>query len=363
MTKDLLAPSPAAVEVTAPARDVRYDLLRITAAFMVVLLHTAGAKWSAVPYNSFDWAVLNVYDSLVRSAVPLFFMLSGAFLLKKEIPLKRLWLKKILPLLLIYAVWSILYAVDAIGLTSLFKTPFSEFLLSATRGSYHLWFLPTLIGLYILQPILHAFTRFADGKYVPYLISCFVIFRIVRETLFAFFGAHESLSLLLTKIPVECTEYAGYILLGYYLANQKRIRVKPAVALTAFFGTAFLAAACGQLHSHLIGTASDILYSSYTLPVFAEAVLLFLCFSNIRPKRIAHSKASAAIEKASALTLGIYLIHPFILTHLEQNLHISPLSFTPVLSVPVIAILAALLSGGITFVMLKIPVVKRIFKL
>lgn len=362
MTKDLLAPPPAAVE-SAPARDVRYDLLRITAAFMVVLLHTAGAKWSAVRYNSFDWAVLNVYDSLVRSAVPLFFMLSGAFLLKKEIPLKRLWLKKILPLLLIYTVWSILYAVDAIGLTALFKTPFSEFLLSAAQGSYHLWFLPTLIGLYMLQPILHAVTRFADGKYVPYLITCFVIFRIVRETLLAFFGAHETLSLLLTKIPVECTEYGGYILLGYYLANQRKIRVKPAAALIAFFGTAFLAAACGQLHSHLIGAASDVLYSSYALPVFAETVLLFLCFENLSPKRLSCPKAAAVIEKTSALTLGIYLIHPFILTHLEQNLHISPLSFTPVLSVPVIAIIATLLSGGITFVMLKIPVVKRIFNL
>ncbi len=361
MTKDLLVPS--AAPAAAPARDVRYDLLRIVAACMVVLLHVSGAKWHAVPHNSVDWAVMNVYDSLVRAAAPLFFMLSGVFLLKKEIGIRRLWLEKILPLLLIYTVWSLLYAVDTIGLTVLLETPFSVFITTAVQGAYHLWFLPTLIGLYILQPILHAIVRFEDGKYVPYLLVCFFVFRIVRETALAFLGQYEIAAALFTKIPVELTEFVGYMLLGHYLANQKTIRLKPPVALLSFLGTAALAAAIGQLHAHLTGAPSDVLYSFYSLPVFAETVLLFLCFSSIRPKRLTHPKAVAAVEKISTLTLGVYLIHPFILTHLEQNLHLSPLSFTPILSVPVIAVIATVLSGAITFVMLKIPLINRLWKL
>ena len=79
-------------------RDYRIDLLRILACLMVVFIHvSAFGMLSGV--GSFNWHIGNIYDSLVRSAVPLFVMISGAFLLSKNISYKEIFSKYILRIL------------------------------------------------------------------------------------------------------------------------------------------------------------------------------------------------------------------------------------------------------------------------
>ena len=67
--------SPSAKE----ARDISIDLIRIIACFMVVMIHTAAYDFDYADPASSQWMAQNVYDSFVRSGVPLFFMLSGIF--------------------------------------------------------------------------------------------------------------------------------------------------------------------------------------------------------------------------------------------------------------------------------------------
>lgn len=71
-------------------RQLHYDLLRIFASFMVVMLHVSAFYWDKIQPQTEQWMALNLFDSAVRSCVPLFFMLSGAFLLAKELPLNKL---------------------------------------------------------------------------------------------------------------------------------------------------------------------------------------------------------------------------------------------------------------------------------
>ncbi len=361
MPNTLTAEKP--ISPATSARDVRYDLLRIVAACMVVLLHTAGAKWDAVPHNSLDWAALNVYNSLVRAAVPLFFMLSGAFLLKKEINIKKLYLKKILPLTVIYVVWSCLYAVDTVGLTYLFRTSPVTLIKTAVESHYHLWFIPALIGLYILLPVLYAVVHYESGKYTRYILFCFFVWQILSATLSAFFPENGLIRSILGIIPVELTQCSGYMFLGHYLANQKQIRIKSRTALLLFFATAAFSAAITQIDALFKGEASDVLYSCFALPVFFEAILLFLCFQNIKTTRFSSPRASAVVTTLSSLTFGIYLIHPFILDKLETIFKLHPLSFSPILSVPAIMLILTVLSAAITLVMTRIPVIKRFWKL
>ena len=58
-------------------REYNMDILRILACFMVVVLHTSAQNWDAVPFISFEWKAFNFYNAMVRSAVPIFFMISG----------------------------------------------------------------------------------------------------------------------------------------------------------------------------------------------------------------------------------------------------------------------------------------------
>ena len=52
---------------------------------MVILIHTFGSL--VVDHSnvgSMEWTIANLIDSLCRPSVPLFFMISGALLLRKE---------------------------------------------------------------------------------------------------------------------------------------------------------------------------------------------------------------------------------------------------------------------------------------
>lgn len=63
-------------------REKNYDILRIIAAFMVISIHVSAESVSyniAMPNSIFSFG--NFFNSFSRFGVPIFIMLSGAFLL------------------------------------------------------------------------------------------------------------------------------------------------------------------------------------------------------------------------------------------------------------------------------------------
>lgn len=65
-------------------RMTKYDILRIVASFSIVLLHVSASYWSVVDVQSGEFAVMTIYNSVTRFAVPIFFMLSGLFLVSPD---------------------------------------------------------------------------------------------------------------------------------------------------------------------------------------------------------------------------------------------------------------------------------------
>lgn len=183
-------------------RQLHYDLLRIFASFMVVMLHVSAFYWDKIQPQTEQWMALNLFDSAVRSCVPLFFMLSGAFLLAKELPLNKLLGKNVLHLAVVWLVWSVLYAVDAIGLPAFFHADAGQIFTAVVNGKYHLWFLPKMIEVYLMVPLLYAGTRMKEGKGLYYLLVLFGLFGILKSTLTVFVYPNPSIQVLLkTKLP------------------------------------------------------------------------------------------------------------------------------------------------------------------
>lgn len=145
-------------------RRTEYDLLRILACVMVVLLHVSAFYWPKLSPDTAQWKALNFYDSIVRSCVPLFFMLSGVFMLHGEMSLKKLCLKNIAHLALVWLVWSILYGIDTLGFPAFFHSAPGKIFTAVVNGKYHLWFLPSMIGIYILAPFLYGLIRLNKEK-------------------------------------------------------------------------------------------------------------------------------------------------------------------------------------------------------
>ena len=139
-------------------RNISYDIIRTTAIFFVVCIHSMGLVNEALSMeSSIGWAHLtNALMGIIYSGVPLFVMLSGALLLGKEEPLKVFLQRRMQRVLIPFLVWSVVvYAIlfwqD--GGRSLTSFVCSYTVKSLTEGVYGIyWYVYMLIGLYAITP-------------------------------------------------------------------------------------------------------------------------------------------------------------------------------------------------------------------
>jgi surface polysaccharide O-acyltransferase-like enzyme len=86
------------------------DILKILSIYAVVLIHSAAPL--LLDFNEpVQWWVGNLYDSLARWCIPVFFMLSGAFIMDKasEDGLSHFLFSRFRRIFLPFLIWSGLY--------------------------------------------------------------------------------------------------------------------------------------------------------------------------------------------------------------------------------------------------------------
>ena len=135
-----------------------WDILRIAAMVFLVIRHSATATFEFVETLGTDWWVSNVYGSLSAWMVPVFLMISGASFLdpNRNVTVDRIYKKNIVRMLCAFGFWAIFYAcynlLSGQDVTDDFLTMFFE-------GHFHLWFIPMIIGMYALTPLLRVVTK------------------------------------------------------------------------------------------------------------------------------------------------------------------------------------------------------------
>ncbi|MBR6976742.1 MAG: acyltransferase family protein, partial [Ottowia sp.] len=140
------------------------DFLRVVATFAVIVIHiSGGAQWQWAN-SSFEWQVFNVYNGLCRWAVPVFFMVSGMFMLDAgrhgggvADNFWRLVRSNIPRMLFILIAWSQFYAVYGHRVLGWPAVSWYDFLFKPV--GIHLWFLYFIILLYIITPFLQVQLR------------------------------------------------------------------------------------------------------------------------------------------------------------------------------------------------------------
>ena len=93
---------------------------------------------------------------------------------KKEKKIKDIFLKNILKLTLIYIIWSMIYYFYDVFINNKDLNLY-YFITSTINGPYHFWYIPTIIGLYVISPIFFKITQNKDAnkifKYIYLLYS------------------------------------------------------------------------------------------------------------------------------------------------------------------------------------------------
>lgn len=339
-----------------PTRAVGYDLLRVTACVMVLILHASAQMWYAVPVNEPDWVALHVWNTLTRASVPIFFLLSGALLLNAPPPGKSLWTKRIPRLVVAYVVWSLLYGIDNMNLSGVLEHPLG-LIDQALVGKFHLWFMPTMIGVYLLLPALYAIAH--DARALRPYLWVFGMFGIVGGTVAALEGLLPwAVSNAFSKVTPELCKCCGYFLLGYALTKVDLARIRRwRWALLALFAvTVALTAWVGVLQSRRVGVAVALLHDNFALPTALEAVCLFLLARTCRIDPA--SRTARVLAWLSGCTLGVYLLHPFVMDVL-QRMGFASTTIPAWVGVPALTVVVGLICFAVTALLRLIPVVGK----
>ena len=263
-------------------RKTNFDLLRIIACLMVILLHTAALKIYYYSHLEVEWKIMNIYDSLVRSAVPIFFMISGAFILgKQNFDFKKFFKKNILKIIIFYIFWSLFYMVDTLDIYTIIHSPLKAINIFID-SKYHLWFIRTLIGIYLIIPFIKSITKL-DDKYIKYYLLLFLIFTVFKRTLIDLFPSKFILNRLFDLFDIPFFSYVGYYILGYYIMNKDTSKLKIRYIAPLFLITVIISSTITYF-TYKDGSLTYPLYNNFSITTFIESILLFIIFKNIKIK-------------------------------------------------------------------------------
>jgi surface polysaccharide O-acyltransferase-like enzyme len=337
--------------------------VRAVAIVLVVLLHTAGAVANPGPAGGLAafWAG-NIYDSLARSGVPLFVLLTGWLLLAPERiaePLGRFFRRRLDRVALPLVTWSLVARIW-IAVRDHHATAWSSFGRDLLAGPvfYHLWYVYVLLGLYLAIPLLRPLAAQATPTLRWYALGLWFLGTAVVP-LWTWWGGPS------IGIPVlVVSTYVGYLLAGAWLGAMPLGRrtaweLGLLFLLAAVWTTVATARLTGDEHLNVI------LYSYDRPNVVVMALGAFVLLTGPQPAAwVARHPVTLALVRAfAASSYGIYLLHPLLLDALGSGVlgvRISGASLPPFIGIPVLAAGLCLVSLGVMTVARRIPVLGRI---
>lgn len=335
-------------------RLVYLDVLRVFAIFGVLVIHIFCDDYP-FSYTSGNWFVALIGDSIVRWAVPVFVMISGALFLnpEKEISIKDILSKKIVRLLGIYVFWTLAYGIVVTCFKMFHQSEaFSiEYLFSP---HFHLWFLPMLMGVYLLIPLLRKIAH--DEKLLKYTLILWAVYVTI-----GFFGFKTSVFRqisVLFEINI-IVGYAGYFLLGYFLSRKMLSKRQRNIVyllgiigvLTTIFGNYFTTVSRGIPY--------DAFWDYLSPNVAAMSMALFVFVKEM--KLCEESGLVKFAESVRKDIFGIYLTHALWL--LLLNISAIRNLTSHIITLPIITVAVFVCSLYTTKLIRKIPVLKKAVEL
>lgn len=352
-------------------RKLHIDLLRIVACISVIMLHSASQYWYEFPVTDKRWMVYNIWDAVSRFGVPVFVMISGMLFLSREgeVNLRKLYCNNIFRLAVAYAVWSIIYGLwDCREWTPGPSVTVRDYVAEIVLGRYHLWFIPMLIGIYILLPVLKTYTDHCSKKNLEYFLILFVVLQIGRSTLgIVQIPTLANVLVQLLDVEMACS-YVGYFVLGYYLYRyrlshvwQVRVYFLGAVSL-------ILAAMVSIRVSLYYGTPKSEAFDSYSVFTFLVTVALFVFFREKISQISWKGYAKKLLTELSANTFGVYLLHLLVIEWLQTKgidsltiggAFVGETAAGCVLGIPLLTVFCFLLCNVVIALLRRIPLLGK----
>jgi len=284
-------------------------VIRVAAIVCVTFLHCVVRRPLKLDSGIlvFNWWLANVYIVTLTVGAPLFFMLSGCILLRKDDSIPTFFRKRVKKVLLPFIVWSVLYRAWKVYYIGTGLTFFGTLLFIGKPAFFHLWFLHVLLGLYLYIPILRIIVLYGENKILYYFLLLWYLNSCLAPLL------RQVLQREVFPMLDMFSGYVGYLLLGYLLSDIKVTKkgvyrllyvLLACVCFAAFgsFAQAFVEPASSRYYFHDDLSISNVVISS----------IAFLClrYFSENTKLFKNKIMIKFVERVSAASFGIYLIHP-----------------------------------------------------
>lgn len=281
------------------------DMMRIVAIYLVLVVHsyTFTEKLDIVNLTQ-----LGLF-TLAKTCVPLFVMLSGSLLLHKKESYTDFFQKRVSRLLLPWVTWTIITAIviifrtnnsDIKSIVQLFREVFLSF-----------WFLPMVIGLYLLTPAMRTFVQAA--KILDILFVVLIWFMVVA---FLPFQRNNPAFPLDTDNGLlrQVIQYSGYYLIGYIFVIKTFSRKYLFLALFfLIFGILWtvygIYAQSILFHGKFTGYYLDYYAPGIIVTAVSLFVLLQIIGNKLESTLEQNNMLRSILIEMSKLSLGIYFIH------------------------------------------------------
>lgn len=291
-------------------RDYKLDIVRIVACLMVVLMH------SPMPNMELSSIIAVGNTMITMPCIGLFFIVSGYLLLPVKTSMKDFLTKRLGKVVWPTLVFTLFYIIvnticDGGDIKSILKQiasiPFGA------QGNGVLWFMYTLMGLYLIAPIITPFIEKATRKELEFIIGLWAI-----TLLWPYLMIVLSVNTGIDSILHSFSGYGGYFILGFYLKKYP-IRINTFAALLLIVMPFVLYIGFKKIGIEL-GFKEGFSYLSLPIALMTLSVFLLL------QKYVRTDKLSLMVRNVisdfSNCSFGIYLLHVFVMRRIIWNMDI-----------------------------------------
>lgn len=330
-------------------RNLNLDLIKVIAMLGVICLHTTHSYTSP---NQISMANI-MYESAVVS-IPLFFMVSGYLMLGKEnanyryvsIKIGRIIRFVFLMSILLWCMVSIYHSFD-FDVSSFFEMFLGAFIQHGRWGV--LWYLGAMIIIYLLLPLLNKLYQCHSAFLTTTIIIALIAHLVFINNLLPADNKNLDFGLFQT---FRLYNWLLYFLIGGLIKRYRNFNIHSFIVLGLF--------ALNIFYQFCLNEFLNTSYCEYYYSSFVVTILVTFLFIKLINMKL---KYSPYISIFSFLFLPVYVIHIHIISlynHIDY--YFVNYIYPPLL--PVFKFLCcSVISIATSYVLMKIPYVKQVFRL
>ena len=346
-------------------RKLSIDFIRTFAIIFTIIIHVSNIYiYSNIDVNSNDFLWAIIYNSIARICVPLFFMISGVFLINEKYNYEK-YIKRFKKYLILLFIWSIIYILARIIIYDVrydvrdYLNVFVNSLFNANSTSRHLWFMYAIIGIYISLPFIQNMCKNLTKEQENLFLFLWMFFSggIVLFVPFAriILGIDIDISY---PIPlVNATYYLGYFISGHILYSRFNKHTNYKKNNITYLLIFIISTLTTIVFTYVFSIVNNSIYDSFlwyrSIFITVSSFMIFLLI--ITNEGIFKNNL---ITKFSSLSFGVYLIHVIFVMTIKHNYNI--LEYNSFWMIPLLTIIIYLCSILICLIIKKINIFNKL---